>query len=204
MIVYGSRAKQVASETLMEKCPNCSSHGSVQLFVYQKYAHVFWIPFFPIGKTGASQCSSCKQVLTPTQMPPYMQVYYQNLKAQTKIPIWTFSGIALIAAIIVAGVISDKNKNAKNAKLISYPQSGDILEIKTKEGQYTLYKVEKVQGDSAFIRLNNYETNMSTGLNDLKRKGDEAYSPVIFSFSKKELKEMYDKGEIFDIERKKE
>jgi hypothetical protein len=135
-------------------------------------------------------------------MPSAFQMSYENLKHQTKTPIWTFGGLALVAVLIVVGVISEKNKNEKNAKFILSPQIGDIFEIKTDDNQYTLYKVDEVQGDSVFIRINQYETNKATGLADLKRKGEGAYSEDVFAVDKKQLKAMFDKDKILDIDRK--
>ena len=79
------------------------------------------------------------------------------------------------------------------------PQVGDIFEVKTKDNQYTLYKVDQVQGDSVFIQSSNFEANKVTGLDDLKKKD---YSSDVYGFSKSELKEMLNKGEILDIDRK--
>ena len=135
-------------------------------------------------------------------MPSSVKSSYDNLKLQTKTPIWTFSGLALVAILISIGVVSAQKNDAKNAQLILSPQSGDVFEVKTKDNQYTLFKVDNVKGDSIFLRVNEYETNKLSGLNDLKRKGDMAYSEETFSFLKSELKEMLSKGEIIDIERK--
>ena len=202
MIIYGSKTKQLAKEVLTDKCPNCGTQNSVELYVFQKYAHVFWIPFLPLGKTAVSQCDHCKQVLKLKEMPSSLKTSYENLKSQTKTPIWTFSGLAIVAVLITIGILNDKKNDEKNAKLVLAPQSGDIFEIKTKENQYTLYKVENIAGDSAFIRINQFETNKVSGLADLKSKGESGYSEDVFSFSKTELKVMLEKGEILDIQRK--
>ena len=202
MIIYGTGKKKLLSETVMEKCPNCGNQFCIDVIIYQKWFHVFWIPIVPNGKTGVSQCSKCNQVLTPYHMAPNIKVTYDHLLKQAKAPIWTYSGIALIFVLIAFFTINDFMNDAKNKKLVLEPQKGDILEVKTGDNLYTLYKVDKVEGDSVFILFNNYETNKSTGLNDLKRKGEDAYSPVIFSFSKKDLQAMYKKGKILDIERK--
>lgn len=199
MIIYGSKSKELAKEILTDKCQNCGTHNSIDMHVFQKYAHVFWIPFFPVGKTGLSQCDHCKQVLKLKEMSPALTASYDNLKAQTKTPIWMFSGLALVAALVIIGVISNNKKNEKNAQLILTPQVGDIFEVKTKDNQYTLYKVDEVQGDSVFIQSSNFEVNKITGLDDLKKK---EYSDDIYGFSKTELKEMLNKGEILDIDRK--
>jgi hypothetical protein len=152
-----------------------------------------------MGKTGVSQCGYCKQVLKLKEMPTSLTLSYNNLKEQTKTTIWMFSGLALVAVLITIGVISDKKKAEKNAQLILTPQSGDILEIKTTENQYTLYKIDQIEGDSVFVQVNKYETNKLTGLDDLKKKD---YSEEVYGFSKSEMKQMLDKGEIIDIDRK--
>lgn len=199
MIIYGSRSKELAKEILMDKCQNCGKTNCIDMHVFQKYAHVFWIPFFPMGKTGVSQCDHCKQVFKLKEMPASLKASYENLKSNAKTPVWMFSGLALIAVLVTAMVISDKKKGEKNAQLILTPKAGDIFEIKTTDNQYTVYKVDQVQGDSVFIQPSNYEVNKLTGLNDLKKK---EYSSDIFGVSKNDLKKMLEDGEIIDIDRK--
>jgi len=198
MIIYGSKSKELAKEHITDKCPNCSTPNSITIYVFQKYAHVFWIPFFPMNKIGASQCDHCKQVLKQKEMPAALKSDYERLAKQAKTPVWMFAGLALVALLIITGIISDKNKDAKNARLILTPQAGDIFKIKAGDNQYTLYKVEEVAGDSVILHQSNYQVNKETGLDELKNK---AYSNDLYSFSKKEIKAMLDKGEIIDIDR---
>jgi hypothetical protein len=202
MIVYGTRSKLLAKELVTDKCPNCGTQNSTEIHVYQKWAHVFWIPFFPIGKAVASQCGHCQQVLKEKEMTSSMQSITQDVKSKSKTPIWTFSGLALLAILITYGVILDKKKDEKMAQLIVAPQAGDVFEIKTPESQYTLYKVTGIQGDSVVIRPNNMETNKPSGLSKIKAQGDAGYAEETFSVTKAELKSWFDKGEIIDIERK--
>ena len=201
MIVYGTKAKQLAKEALTDKCPNCGTQNSVDMYVFQKYAHVFWIPFTPIGKTGVSQCSHCKQALKTKEMPTQLKASYDNVKAQTKTPFWTFIGLALLVVLITSAVISDRNKSALNAKLIEAPQKGDVYEIKTEDNQYTLMKVESINGDTVFIREHKYSTNKASGFSEMRQKGDAGYQEEVSFFEKKELKTMFDKGKILDIVR---
>ena len=202
MIIYGSKSKQLAKEVLMDKCPNCGQQHSIDMHVFQKYAHVFWIPFFAMGKTGVSQCDHCKQVLKLKEMPESLKSSYETIKAQTKTPIWMFSGLALVAVLITAGVISSRENDKLNKQYIAAPVVGDIFEIKNSGDQYTLYKVEAVRGDSVFVSMNEYLTNKSSGLADLKKKGDASFSEEVMGYSKSELKKMLDSGEIMDIDRK--
>jgi len=200
MIIYGTKTTQLAKETLVEKCTSCGTMNSVDLIVFQKYAHIFWIPFFPTGKTGVSQCQHCKKVLKLKEMPEVMRIYYDNLKRQSKTPVWTFSGLGLVAALVLVVTVTEKQKDARNAKLILSPQKGDVLEVRS-GSNYTLYKVSEVSGDTVYILMNQFETNKATGLSGLKKKGNEAYLDVAQPFLKSDLKDLFDKGDIIDINR---
>lgn len=200
-IKFGSKSKEIASKIIEEACPNCGTQHSVSLFVFQKYAHVFWIPMFSIGRTGVSRCSNCKQLLTFKEMPPSFVTAYKGISTIAKTPLWMFSGLALLAVLIIFVVFAGNYQEEKNARLISAPKSGDIFEIKTTENQYTLYKIDQVVGDSVFVFENNYETNKLRGLDDLKLKGAKAYSEDVYGFSKDNLKQMLENGEIIDIDR---
>jgi hypothetical protein len=202
MIIFGMKAHQLAKETLFESCQNCKTQNSIDLFIFQKYAHVFWLPFFPLGKIAVTQCQHCKQSLTQNEMPPSFIISADDLKSKTNVPFWTFTGLAIVALFFLVEIISDNKQDAKNNKLILSPQPGDIFEVKTTDNQYSLFKIQTVTSDSVFIRLNQYQTNMESGLGSLKRKGDSSYSDEIFSIARAQLKIMVDKGEIINIERK--
>jgi hypothetical protein len=105
MIIYGSKASQLAKEAIAESCPHCQKSNNVEMYVFQRYAHVFWIPFFPIGKTGVSQCAHCKQTLKLKEMPSSLKLAYENVAAQNKTPYWTFVGVAIVAILIVIGLM---------------------------------------------------------------------------------------------------
>jgi hypothetical protein len=201
MLVYGRKAKLLAAETYTGKCANCGAMAAVHISLVQKYLHVFWLPFVPIGKTGVSKCSNCKQVLTLKEMPIAYTDVYDVLKQQVKTPLYMYSGVVVLALIISAAIYEDVQNSKKNALLITAPQKGDVFEIKTDEEQYTLYKVDNVHGDTVFVLKNEYETTKESGLNDLKEKGDTAYSRETIELLKQTLKKMLADGEIIDIDR---
>lgn len=199
MIIYGNRASKVAQESLFIKCPSCGHTSTLTLYVYRKYAHVFWIPFFPIGKTGYCECSHCNRVWKEEQMPDTINQSYHDLAKQAKRPWWMFAGVGLIAILVTAGVINGQAKDARNKKLILDPQKGDVYEVKLNSKSYTLYKVVDVARDTAFLEVNEYETDKQSGLDRLK---DKPYSEGLqVGISKTALKSMLDRGEILDINR---
>ena len=198
MIIYGYRTTELTRRNLNEKCAHCETPDSIQLQVYQKYAHIFWVPLFPLSKIGISQCTHCRQTLSNGQFPHAIEREYKIVKDGTKAPFWTFVGLALIALMIGTGMINNQATNKLNEERLAAPQNGDLYEIKTKERQYTLYKVEETRGDSVYFRFNNYETNKISGLFELDEKG---YSELMYGYSKDELKDMLQTGEIMEIKR---
>jgi hypothetical protein len=202
MLVYGRKAKLLAAETYTGKCAHCGAMTSVQISLVQKYLHVFWLPFVPIGKTGVSKCSNCKQVLKLKEMPIAYADVYDVLKQQVKTPPHMYSGVVVLGLIISAAIYEDIQNGKKNALLITAPQKGDVYEIKTDEDQYTLYKVDGIHGDTVFVLKNEYETTKESGLAGLKQKGDAAYSRETVELLKQTLQKMLDDGEIIDIDRK--
>lgn len=201
MIIYGSRATELASQPIPDKCTNCGTTNSLRMNIFQKYAHVFWIPFFPIGKAAFTDCENCKQVVEKKQFSPGLHERYQNLSINARRPLWTFSGLAMLTAVVVWGVVGSQQTEARNAAIILTPQAGDIYEVKIDYRQYTLYKVDDILGDTVLLLISQYETNKSSGLRDIKKKGSEAYYEDPLPLHKQDLKTMFDEGHIIDIDR---
>ncbi len=202
MIFYGTRATSLGEENIEETCPACGTPNSVHMAIFQKYAHIYWIPLFPFSKTGATVCTHCKQSLELKQMPPAFKEKYERLKSQKSAPIWTFSGLGLIAVLIVVGMVSAKRSEGRMQGMVQDARVNDVYEVKLPDKQYSLYKVQEIKGDSIWVLEHMYETNKLSGLSDLKEKGDEAYAPEPIVFTRQQLLKMVKDDDIKDIERK--
>ncbi len=198
MITYGSKSKLIAKETLVQECPNCGTTNSLDMHVYQRYAHIFWIPTIPMSKVGISRCSACNQVLTPKEMPADLVTSYKSLKTQTTTPAWMYSGLALTAGLIIMGLFSGNSNDEKNAILLSNPAAGDFLEIKMANGQFTVYRVIEINRNSVLVKKSPYVTKRRSGLEDLK-KLDFLEDEV--EYTTKTLKSMLKSGALQNIDR---
>ncbi len=199
MIVYGSSgSKELAKEQITDICKNCNTQGSITLMAVQKYAHLYWIPIFPFRKSIISHCSNCNHTLKRKEMPDSWSPFYDNIKIKAKTPVWMYSGVIIFVAFLMLGWYASQQKDTRNAQLIVAPQSGDIFEIKNGRKSYTLFKVIEVEGDSVFIQMSEFETNKKSGLRGLKTR---RYQEELFGYSKAELKQMLEDGEIMDIDR---
>ncbi|RZJ49132.1 MAG: hypothetical protein EOO44_18850, partial [Flavobacterium sp.] len=141
MIVLGTSTKKIITETVIDKCLNCGNQFTLQLNILQRYVHIFWIPFFPAGKIGATHCTHCQEALEQSNFTYSLTETCKSIKSNSKTPIWTFSGLALLFIIIAGGFFYSRQNEEKNAKIILSPERNDVYEIKLSNQNYTLYKV---------------------------------------------------------------
>src|ERR1044071_3132481 len=191
MIIYGRRSTHLKSIQLPnETCPNCNTKGTMAMSVYSQFAHIFWIPTFPIGRDGGSQCMNCKQVLTKQQMPKYLRMQYDQLVAQTRVPIWSWSGLAAIITLITVVTYNARIDKENEPKYMAAPMVGDVYHWKTDGGAYSLMKVAEVTPDSLLIYFNQYEVTKMSAIYELKTK---EYDSVGYWIRRVAIDSMYKK-----------
>jgi zinc-ribbon family len=200
MIIYGRSSSHLKTIQLnKEKCPHCGTEGSLIMSTYSRYAHIFWIPFFPLGRSSATQCQHCKQVLEAKQMPASIRQHHEVALVENRIPIWQFSGLALVAFFTIGMIYSNKRDKEEQANFLQVPISGDVYEVKTDQSNYTLFKIASVMNDSIVVSYNKFEVNLPSGLNKIDKV--ENYSDTLYVLSTLELKKLFDEGKINDINR---
>jgi uncharacterized protein with FMN-binding domain len=201
MIFYGSRATLVASDTLYNAaCPHCGTNGQTEGAVYARYAHVYWIPVFPMSKKATSECKHCLRTFVEGSDTLSLQPAYDDLKSRAKTPIWHWSGMALLVLAMVMGSISNNKSAEDRQKFIVQPEIGDVYHVKMSDGNYTTMKIKAVTPDSVSMFLNTLSVNKITGITKLERA--TAYTDSLTGdYAKAELKTMLDNNEIIEIKR---
>lgn len=201
IVLFGSRAGHLKTLRIPEPCRNCKASNSVEFIVYQRFAHIFWIPIFPTRKVFTSQCYNCKDSLIEDEVKASYPHVYQETRKKLFVPFWSFTGIALVAGLILFISILSYIRTVKNQFIIQSPERGDIYRYVTKDGEYSLLKVSEIKGDTVYVFTNSYTTKSVRGISRLI---DDSY----FSFSKEsspklrsDLIQMFESGEITDIER---
>jgi hypothetical protein len=205
MIIFGSKAVHLKTvKCNLTNCTSCSTKGSINISVFRKHFHVFWIPMFPLWKTGVSECSHCKKVMRVKEMPDNLKLEFENLKGQSKGPIWQFSGLILLVVLILGVKTIQKNGSEKYQKekqeYFASPMKGDVYEYVIKTGKYTTLKVVNISKDSISFLPNRYESNSIIRLSKINKV--ENYSDKPYSISKDKLKIMFNKGLIMGVQRK--
>lgn len=200
MIIYGWRPSHLkTSQSKTIECPECGQKGKTIISIYSKYAHVFWIPLFPFGKTGASQCQNCNCLRDEKTMSAEIKKEYNEIARYTRPPIWQFIGILILAISIALFIGFQQNEKANEQKYILNPMIGDVPEYRTETGGYSTFKITEVTQDSIIYVVNLYETNQMSGIKEIIE--DTCYSDTLYIMSRYNLAEMYNEGTIYDINR---
>lgn len=194
-LIYGRKTARIKRYTDNKNhCKSCKSFD-LNVKVYKEYFHVFFIPFFPTGdKTVKISCNNCEE---PFRIDSVQKDYENN----TKLPVYLYSGLIMVGALILFMVNENIKTQKEKARFVEDPRVGDVYTIRKDENNSTSYyflRAIQIKGDTVYAYHSNFIYNgYITQLNeeDFFVKAEELI------FTKKELKEMLDKGEINAVER---
>lgn len=202
MVFYGTKASDLKNGQLINvDCPTCETNSSFNYSVFGKYAHIYWIPIFPFKKITITECNSCKKTFELKELPESIQTKLQREKEKNpvKFPIWMFSGLFVIAALVGFGVYKSNETEKNEAQYIKSPKVGDVYSIKISDAHFTSARVDKVTKDSVYLTDNDYETDKSTGIDDIDVAKN--YTTEKETLSYKDIQDAYKKEKIFAITR---
>jgi len=166
MIIYGKRAKmrKIFHHDEM-KCPSCQ-HAGMSAVHFQSYAHIYWIPLFPMSRVFALECPQCKAVVTEKEADALLMDTKSVRHQRPTIPLWSGVGMVLIAALFAFGVVMSKRDAAVLADTIRDPHIGDVVIVKTTtEGEdgYFAAQVLKLENDQILLRTGKHIYNRLKG-----------------------------------------
>ncbi|XMO87216.1 zinc-ribbon domain-containing protein [Algibacter sp. AS12] len=200
MIFYGTNSSRLKDGQLPNvTCPNCQTQTSMTYSVFGKYAYIYWIPIFPMGKVNVLECNSCKRTFKLKELPEQIQRKFETEK-HTGIPILHFSGLAIILLIIAYFTYSTSKHKDDEANYVKDPSIGDVYSVLSEtKGQYTTMKVTGVTNDSVYVIFNNYEIDKRSGINKIDKA--ENYGDLIDGYTKEEIVSLYTEKTIYNIDR---
>lgn len=209
LFLFGTGSTHLTSKHFEQgTCSGCGQKGHIHCSIIGKYAHVFWIPFFPYEKEVIAQCHYCKRQYVLHEMPPEVQAEITQIKRATRHPFWHWLGLILaalfIASIIVTVIVTNKERNQNNSAYIANPQVADVYCYKYKEDNssynYSLMRIEAIRNDSLFFADNNYGCKYSSDVPKLNIESQYDTEELIV-YTLDELKELLKSGDIVDIYR---
>jgi hypothetical protein len=193
--VTGKSRKKIAAERLSQSCWECEFPNAVELTIYQKYRHLYWLPIFPRGKEYETQCSRCGDEVIWEEIPEdiALKTYdFQNKINRT--PPWVYSGIYVFIALVISVWYLVSADNQKDIDLLKNPKLGDVYDIR-KNGGYSFCVVADIKKDTVFLRYATKSVEKWYQTESLKEEKDILYSTQI----KKSITELIKMEEDFEI-----
>ncbi len=203
MIFYGTKASNLKNGQIINiDCPSCETNATFKYSVFGKYAHIYWIPLFPISKITVAECNSCKKTYEFKELSESIKTKFQREKEKSpvKFPVWMFSGLFVIAALVGFSVYTSNETDKNEAEFVKNPKVGDVYSIKVSDAHFTCARVDKIDTDSVYLTDNDYETDQSTGIDDIDVTKN--YTTEKEVLTKKEIQDAFKKEKIFAITRK--
>lgn len=194
IFIYGRRKAKIKTTTdHIGACTTCDSIG-LEFDIFRDYFHLFWIPLFPVGdKESKVRCIKCGK---PNNFNPRVK----HFESVTRTPIYLYSGPLLFLTLIIVLVIANINTQKEKALFIADPKVGDVYRMRKDVGDSTFYyfaRIARIQSDTVIVYPNTFRYfRYVYKLND-----QDHFVTEEFYYTKKELKELFEKGEINSVER---
>ena len=97
MLIYGTRATTLDEfDVPLAECAHCGQRGTQRMAVFGRYAHVFWIPLFPIGKVAVAECMHCKRTLRKKEFSTELKRKYEEQSGRVGRPVWHWAGLTVL------------------------------------------------------------------------------------------------------------
>ena len=202
MILYGTNGAHLRTAPLPGvKCPACATPGALQMSVFGRYAHVYYIPLFPYSKPAVVQCGHCQAAWDDKKIPPQMQAPVRDLKKQTRLPLWQWSGVALLALAVGWGLMASTQNARADAAYLTAPRPGDIYTVHATDDDpnYSLLKVMSAKGNTVEVVANKFQIDNSHPIDALNSPAK--YNKKSFSLTQFELQIMKNRGQLTDVDR---
>lgn len=211
-IYYGTRGKVHEDNNFKsDPCDNCGS-SSFTLLTVLKYFHIYWIPFFSLGRKHTLICTKCGKNINKFDADTKRDI--KNSEKQPKISIFHFSGIFLVIAGIIASIISSNIDQKNTAEYVKSLQPNDyiVFDIGKMYGEeavennykYGIIKISDLKKDQYGCRIPNFTfKRVSSALKYIrKNKIKESDYMDKFYMNKEHIKYYYDNGSILKVYRK--
>lgn len=163
----------MGTEPIAHTCSACN--GDAQTFIaYQKYAHIYWIPFFPLTKQVFLKCSACNHLVERKDMTPEEQEAIARPFSKARTPVWSFSFCAVLAAIVGGGIYIDQRNQNRTVAFHKDPKAGDLVVLLGQADPahpYMVARVNKIEGESLDLSFSNYAyTTLDGAKKDIDRR----------------------------------
>ena len=163
MIFFGRKASKIGELNINNsKCQYCENTGTQRISIFGKYAHVYWIPFFPMGKEAVAECVHCKRTISQKEFSNQLMNKYQENKSLVKRPFWHWTGLGVIGALIFLLNIMQATIEVDPRKELLEADIEQMSMNPTMESDSVAYKLKAFFNDFANEEINPSEFEFLT------------------------------------------
>ncbi len=204
MIVYGSKSSKIKIGKIRNIiCPHCATNSEMNYSVFGRYAHIYWIPLFPVGKETILEYNSCKSSYHLKNLSENIKQKFQQeqVRNPAKTPITHFSLLFLIAIGVGIGIFFSFKSKSETKEFAKNPKVGDVFYEITLSGRFSTAKIIKITKDSIFSLENNLESDKKDDVDEQSSKIENYTLP--WRITKKKYLEFVAKADtVYKITRK--
>jgi len=201
---YGTKSSTIKNGVINNvTCPHCETNTGMNYSVFGRYAHLYWIPFFPVGKVKILECKNCKSTYELKNLPILIRQKFNSEQKinPAKTPITHFSILIIIGILVSIGIILNIKSASDSKEFAENPKVGDVYFETTSTGKYSTSKVTKVTKDSVFVLVNNMEIDKKSNVDKINK--DSNFTTNTYGYSKKQIIDFVKDGKtIYEIQRK--
>lgn len=145
-----------------------------------------------------AECGYCGQVAERHSLPRLKELF-KTLLHPVRVPVRYQVGLLLLAIMALNLLIASGLSSKEDLAYLTRPRTGDLYQVRTLEGNYSLLKVVAAAGNSVQLQANAYQTPSSLEVATLNKP--ENYGREAFDLTRYDLQIMMQKEQIVDIER---
>ncbi|HEY1196170.1 zinc-ribbon domain-containing protein [Flavobacterium sp.] len=199
MIFYGTKPTNIKNDRILNiNCPNCNSNTSMKYSVFESYAHVYWIPLFPVKRLTFLECDSCKKTFEDKELATIDFQKLSSINKKIKSPFWMFSGLMIIGFIMLMVYYNSIQTSNNSKNFIQNPKIGDVYLIDDSNGFYSTLKLNKISKDSLTLLVNNMAIDDKTETDKIDLEKNYVQKQVI---AKKDLQKLFKENKIYEVVR---
>jgi hypothetical protein len=162
-------------------CIDCGAKNQITITKYANVFHFWYFPMLGFTCINHCHCSACGFHFEIFSLPPNEQAFWKQFIPDKRIPIWYYSGIILIALILIYLPINATVKaNQKLTRFESNP-THQVIEYQTEEGNYTSVQTLQTQNDSIWVKFNRQTVKRETDfpyIKDQQHYGEPQLIPL--------------------------
>lgn len=207
MILFGTAYKRgTMMPTYAGECMSCRS-ATINMTVYHKYFHIFFIPFIPLKKEVRGECRTCGRKYEADDLPTYFDETVKALKKAVRTPPVHFVGLVLF---LLFGAFTSYRESvaAKDAEAyLANPKVADryVLPLGIRSSfKYVICRVEAVWPDSLTFSVGHDAYAFQKGAREALDDGKldkEGYFEGDLTLARKEVAELLKDEDIKPIAR---